>query len=203
MLALHNEVVRNRSRLGLWELMHFGDGVKQRLGVASVHSRSMRATCGMRFASPWGAGLRMTLFPRWGAWQSTGTLYFQRSEFTEFASASSVHWCRECGSSSRRFGGCGRPDCFPICLPRDGRGWPFGGPARFTEVSGMGSDGETYLARRKPRLGNGRALRPNASGASTNNANSVKDTPPAVRKATVRGMLIFSHAPGQVGLPPV
>ena len=72
MLALHNEVVRNRRRLGLRELMHFGDGAKQRLGIASLHSRSMRATCGMRFACPWEAGSRMTLFPRWGAWLSTG-----------------------------------------------------------------------------------------------------------------------------------
>ena len=45
-------------------------------------------------------------------------------------------------------------------------------------------------------------LGPNASDVSANYANSAKNTPTAMRETTVRGLLTFFRAPGQVGCPP-
>ena len=47
----------------------------------------------------------------------------------------------------------------------------------------------------------GARLGSNASGAGSNHASSVKNTPLAMRRTTVRGLLTLLHSPGQAGFP--
>ena len=66
----------------------------------------------------------------------------------------------------------------------------------------MGITGERKAARRNPRFGNGGALGNQRKWRERESRQLGQNTPPAMRRTTVRELLPLLHPPGQVGLPP-